>query len=413
MSGKRPRDEQQHHGRNHHHTPKAQKTHYKTPQEEQHNKTAHRRNGDPNLRFHDKSNKYPDDIKHIPNISPVDALALLDAKYPSKSPYPPVPPLSLTIQPQENPSTTTPMPITTNDPSSHTTNLPPLPPIEPGPLTTAPFTHPSFIDSKYGPNTSLTYERLEFLGDAYLEIIATRLIFSRFPFLPCGRQAQLREKLIKNSTLAAYSRAYGFGQRVKFSGPEMEQVKIRGGWDKVEADVFEAFVAAVVMSWPEKGEGFKKAEEWLTGCWAGLLLEQVETGVREVVNRKDDLVKILGGKHVEITYEIVPPSYDLKATQSLHPENPNKNYPHASQTFRIGVYLTGWGYTKLLLGVGVGIGKKEASLLAAQDAFESNEALLGKIGAVKKKVDDERRARMAREVEAGAGGGGGGVAQQV
>ena len=49
----------------------------------------------------------------------------------------------------------------------------------------------------------LTYERLEFLGDAYLELFASRLIFHHFPTLAAGQQSQVRELLVKNAAIAA------------------------------------------------------------------------------------------------------------------------------------------------------------------------------------------------------------------
>ncbi|KAG9970387.1 hypothetical protein KCU72_g24649, partial [Aureobasidium melanogenum] len=71
--------------------------------------------------------------------------------------------------------------------------LPTLPQVPDGPYSRAPFVHKS---SSQHDRTSavgdMTYERLEFLGDAYLEVIATRLIFSRYPHLAAGRQAQIR-----------------------------------------------------------------------------------------------------------------------------------------------------------------------------------------------------------------------------
>ena len=155
-------------------------------------------------------------------------------------------------------------------------SLPPLPPVEHGHLSTAPFTHKSTLSyNRTTSTTDLSYERLEFLGDAYIELIASRLIFERFPHLPAGQQSQLRELLVKNETLAEYSRAYGFEGRIEAvaMGRMLEEGKGKGnkGFKKVMGDVFEAYVAAVVLSDVESG--FAVVEKWLTALWAPKLVE--------------------------------------------------------------------------------------------------------------------------------------------
>ena len=139
-------------------------------------------------------------------------------------------------------------------------SLPALPDIKLNSLQTAPFRHKSLTtyDRTTG-GADITYERLEFLGDAYIELIASRLIFERYPTLPAGRQSQLRELLVKNETLDEYSIAYGFEERIEISAKErmLEDVckKYPGnkGFKKVLGDVFEAYVAAVILSDVEIG----------------------------------------------------------------------------------------------------------------------------------------------------------------
>jgi len=258
-----------------------------------------------------------------------------------------------------------------SSPLSLRANLPTLPPLEPGPLSTAPFVHSSHIDGRYGASTTLTYERLEFLGDAYLEIIATRLIYSHFATLPTGRQAQLRERLIKNTTLAAFARGYKFGERVVVS-----HALPPDKYEKMLADVFEAYVAAVVLSWPERDDGFKRAETWMTELWTDALLE-AEPEI--AANRKDELVKLVGGKEVKIEYVDENPVEEKKRG--------------AVQRFEMAVYLTGWGYERVKLGSAVGVGKKEAGMKAVLDAFENNKELIEEI------VEKKRLAKEKREAE--------------
>lgn len=156
-----------------------------------------------------------------------------------------------------------------------TTTLPPLPPIKPQYQKTA-FCHKSlYTTSRELATSDLTYERLEFLGDAYIELFASRLIYESYSHLPAGRMSQVRELLVKNETLAELSRSYGFHEKIAVGaeiGELLRDSRGRGnkGYNKIVGDVFEAYVAAVVLS-DFEGKGFEKAEAWCRSLWEGKL----------------------------------------------------------------------------------------------------------------------------------------------
>src|SRR5436190_8289568 len=83
--------------------------------------------------------------------------------------------------------------------------LPKLPLIKDRSLEVAVFTHQGTVSRQSTSSTELSYDRLEILGDAYIEVIATRLIWDHFRSLPPGRISQIREMLVKNETLAQYA----------------------------------------------------------------------------------------------------------------------------------------------------------------------------------------------------------------
>lgn len=163
----------------------------------------------------------------------------------------------------------------TTSTSTSTTTLPPLPPIKPQYQKTA-FCHKSlYTTSRELATSDLTYERLEFLGDAYIELFASRLIYESYSHLPAGRMSQVRELLVKNETLAELSRSYGFDQQIAVGaeiGELLRDSRGRGnkGYNKIVGDVFEAYVAAVVLS-DFEGRGFEKAEAWCRELWEGKL----------------------------------------------------------------------------------------------------------------------------------------------
>lgn len=98
-------------------------------------------------------------------------------------------------------------------------------------------------DDKFAPSDS--YERLEFLGDAVLDLIVTEIIFDRYPEENEGFLTKLRAKLVKGESLAEYARQLKLsellvlGERAQGQGIEFSR--------SVLADVFEALIAAVYL----------------------------------------------------------------------------------------------------------------------------------------------------------------------
>lgn len=86
-------------------------------------------------------------------------------------------------------------------------------------------------------------ERLEFLGDAVLELCVSRELFHRFPGLREGELTRLRSHLVNESTLAWLARQYGLDQTVRLGrGEEMQGGRRR---DAILADCLEAVLAAI------------------------------------------------------------------------------------------------------------------------------------------------------------------------
>lgn len=283
--------------------------------------------------------------------------------------------------------------------STHITNtLPPLPPILSPTLETAVFTHSGVSSS---PNTS--YERLEWIGDAYLELTATLLISQTFTTYTPGKCATIRESLVKNATLAAYARNYDFHTRARLP-PEFAATsnhsdavaslskQARQDRNKVMGDIFEAYVAGVVLSDAE--HGVARVAEWLKALWGPQLKAQiadfetqhVRTGA-ERLSPKEQLHAALQGKDVKLTYRDCAPEKTERET--------------GAPLFSVGVYLDGWAERDLLLGWGVARGKKEAGAKAARMALE-NKKLIGRLGLLKAKADEERAA--VRTMGEAAGG---------
>lgn len=98
------------------------------------------------------------------------------------------------------------------------------------------------------------FQRMEFLGDAYLQMVSTHILYDRFPGSREGPLSDMRAKLVANIPLFEYARLYNFNSLIPGSPT----------W-KMLADSFEAYVAGVVLSDP--GDGIQKLKEWLEALY--------------------------------------------------------------------------------------------------------------------------------------------------
>ncbi|ESZ92769.1 hypothetical protein SBOR_6826 [Sclerotinia borealis F-4128] len=291
--------------------------------------------------------------------------------------------------------------------SSIPSELPSLPTVSDPTLEVAAFTHHGYGSGKV---YDLSYERLEWVGDAYLYTASTLLISQTFPALLPGKCSQLRERLIKNVTLADYARKYGFEKRARlpesllagarYTSKDQDNIKIMG-------DIFESYVAAVILSDPVNGVA--RASEWLKSLWAMTLSKEIKEEERnekkmdsplwrlrgavdcveahhitEVeFNPKEKLQKVLGSKISKLLYK------DIGA--------PRKDKNTKLPVFSIGVFLTGWGEDDKQIGFGSANGKKEAGWKAADMALKNKKMM--SMYMEKKKIYDaqQERERIALE----------------
>jgi ribonuclease-3 len=103
-------------------------------------------------------------------------------------------------------------------------------------------THRSYADEN-GPLPS--NERLEFLGDAVLGLVATDTLVRLYPNLPEGHLAKLRAGVLEMGALASVARQLNLGAYIRLSRGE----ELTGGRDKpsINADTLEAVIGAVYI----------------------------------------------------------------------------------------------------------------------------------------------------------------------
>ncbi len=233
------------------------------------------------------------------------------------------------------------------------------------------FTHPSLA-----PTTNEHYDRLEFLGDAYLELISSQMIFDRFPDLGAGGMSKLRESMVKNETLSQYTVLYGLDRRMKqykrFANEPAQ------AWLKIKGDVFEAYVGAVALSSPD---GYSIAKAWLTQLWSSKM-DAVAATPQASPKSKEELAKKILGAGVKINY--------------VDEREPVIHYGQGVETYCVGAYLTGWGWEGQFLGSGKGRSRVAAGQEAAAAAL-NNHPLIDEIIAKRDAFYAQKKAGEAQQ----------------
>jgi len=106
------------------------------------------------------------------------------------------------------------------------------------------FTHSSYVN-EHRIYSFQDNERLEFLGDAVLELAVSQFLFKKFKAMSEGDMTKLRASIVCEPSLALFAEELGFGSIVLLGkGEEMTGGRARPA---LLADVFEAFIGALYL----------------------------------------------------------------------------------------------------------------------------------------------------------------------
>ena len=200
-------------------------------------------------------------------------------------------------------------------------------------------THRSYLNEN--PSWPLPHnERLEFLGDAVLELTTTEELFNRYPEYAEGQLTSLRAALVNYQMLARVGMAMGLDSFILLSKGEAKDTgRAR---EVIVANAIEALFGAVYLD-----GGYEKAKQ---------IVNQL------VIVRLDEVFK--KGLYKDAKSSLQEQAQrDLKITpiyKSLKEEGPDH-----SKVFTMGVY-----FGDKLVAEGSGASKQEAEIEAAQNALE-------------------------------------------
>lgn len=196
--------------------------------------------------------------------------------------------------------------------------------------------------SSFGNEAQMEHnERLEFLGDAVLELLTSQYLYRNYPDLPEGELTRMRANLVCEKTLAEIARDLGLGSLILLGKSQLST----GGRDRPSllADAVEALLGAVYLH-----GGLNLAEpiyaSLFTGAFAALqrgeLWQDYKTRLQEVVQKQ--------APGDALSYQVI-----------------DESGPDHDKVFTVAVSWLG-----RVVGQGDGHSKKEAEQAAARQALD-------------------------------------------
>lgn len=206
------------------------------------------------------------------------------------------------------------------------------------------FTHRSYLNEHQG-STLVSNERLEFLGDAVLQLLSSETLYTKFPESPEGELTNYRSSVVCTPSLAQESKRLGYGKFLFLSKGE----EATGGRDReyILANTFEAVLGALyTQNGLDFCRSFVKKE----------LLYKIDEIVREE-KYKDAKSKFQELAQEKLTFT---PEYVLVDSWGLDHD----------KTFKVQVKVG-----SRIFGEGIGKSKQRAEMEAAANGLEKLEGI--------------------------------------
>ena len=190
------------------------------------------------------------------------------------------------------------------------------------------FTHTSYANEHHLES----YERLEFLGDAVLELITSEYFYLNTD-LREGDMTKTRASYVCEHALATYAKEIGLNKYIRVGNGQLDNVN-----DTIIADVFESVLGAIYLDC-----GFTVAKEYALN----IIVHYIERKEIFLSDYKSALQEMVQTDKESLSYELV-----------------REEGPAHDKTFEVNVVIDG-----IIFGTGIGKSKKEAEQKAACDAY--------------------------------------------
>ena len=196
-------------------------------------------------------------------------------------------------------------------------------------------THSSYANE----HDMLSNERLEFLGDAVLQLLMSKYLFSNYPDEDEGILTKLRAKYVCEESLFIYSKTINLKEYIKLGNGDL---LVKGPTVSMVADAMEALLAAIYLD-----QGYDKVIDFFNNVFVHNINK-----TELVIDYKTELQELMIAEKRMIKYKII---------QEMGPAH--------NKTFKAAVYLN----DIILIGTGIGKTKKEAEQNAAKDVLNKGE----------------------------------------
>ncbi len=204
------------------------------------------------------------------------------------------------------------------------------------------FTHRSAVNER--SKLKVHNERLEFLGDAVLELVTTEFLYKKFKDKPEGDLTAMRSALVKKENLAHVAKKLDIGKLLRMSKGEARS----GGREKdyLLANLMESFIGALYLS-----EHYNLSKAFIE---------------KFILCELDDILK--NNSHIDAKskfQEFTQGYFGITPTYNVISES-GKDH---DKTFILGAFLN-----EIKVGEGTGGSKKEAQVAAASNALKNKES---------------------------------------
>ncbi len=199
-------------------------------------------------------------------------------------------------------------------------------------------THSSYCNESKGPSLE-NNERLEFLGDAVLELVVSQLLYKEYKDFSEGELTKMRAKIVCSNTLAQIAWKLNLGEYIIMGKGEVNQ----GGRKRksVLADGLEAIIGAIYLD-----SGLKEIKKFINFHFKSIIMTiykgNLDSDYKSMLQEK-----VQSEKDYELYYELIKE------------EGPDHN-----KIFYVDVIINNRKY-----GTGMGKNKKEAEQKAAKEAL--------------------------------------------
>lgn len=197
--------------------------------------------------------------------------------------------------------------------------------------------HTSYANEIKGQESN---ERIEYLGDAVLELIASEYIYKTYSKLPEGEMTKTRAYAVCEDSLAIVANKYSFSDFLRVGKCE---AKSNGKYrNSILADAVEATIGAIFLD-----SGYENAKNFILPNIIPQIEDYIKNGNKDYKTQLQE--KLQANGEVKIEYKLV-----------------GEKGPDHAKIFDVEVYCN-----DVLLGSGEGKSKKDAEMNAAKEALNN------------------------------------------